>query len=256
MTDTNIPVTEDELHAYIDGELPAERRAAVEAWLSAHPDDAAKVASWRTIGAALHHQYGGVIDETVPPRLAIARLAQTPRRWLWGAVAATLLAFAIGGGVGWTAHGVAAAPADPVELLRNEAMAAHKLYIGEVRHPIEVAASEAHLLPWLSRRIGTTLRAPDLAAFDLKLLGGRLLPGPTRPAALVMYETPAGERITIYATPLKVPATGLLYKEADNAASVQWVAEDYGWVVSGPADKNRLKGVARATYEQMENRGK
>ena len=25
MTDTNIPVTEDELHAYVDNELPAER---------------------------------------------------------------------------------------------------------------------------------------------------------------------------------------------------------------------------------------
>ena len=40
MTDHNIPVTEDELHAYVDNELPVERRAAVEAWLAAHPDDA------------------------------------------------------------------------------------------------------------------------------------------------------------------------------------------------------------------------
>ena len=29
MTDKNIPVTEDELHAYIDNELPAERRGDV-----------------------------------------------------------------------------------------------------------------------------------------------------------------------------------------------------------------------------------
>ena len=29
MTNSKIPVTEDELHAYVDNELPAERRAAV-----------------------------------------------------------------------------------------------------------------------------------------------------------------------------------------------------------------------------------
>ena len=37
MTDSKIPVTEDELHAYIDNELPPERRGDVEAWLAAHP---------------------------------------------------------------------------------------------------------------------------------------------------------------------------------------------------------------------------
>ena len=72
-----------------------------------------------------------------------------------------------------------------VEAFTNDALAAHRLYIGEVRHPIEVRAAEAHLLPWLSRRIGTTMRAPDLSAFDLTLLGGRLLPGAHGPAALV-----------------------------------------------------------------------
>ena len=39
MTDTDIPVTEDELHAYVDGELPADRRAAVDAWIAAHPKE-------------------------------------------------------------------------------------------------------------------------------------------------------------------------------------------------------------------------
>ncbi len=43
MTNQKIPVTEDELHAYVDNELPAERRGDVEAWLSTHPDDAERV---------------------------------------------------------------------------------------------------------------------------------------------------------------------------------------------------------------------
>src|SRR3954451_2735386 len=40
MIERKIPVTEDELHAYVDNELPAERRDDVEAWLAAHPGDA------------------------------------------------------------------------------------------------------------------------------------------------------------------------------------------------------------------------
>ena len=36
MVDHNTTVTEDELHVYVDGELPADRREAVETWLSNH----------------------------------------------------------------------------------------------------------------------------------------------------------------------------------------------------------------------------
>jgi anti-sigma factor RsiW len=45
MTDPKISITEDELHAYVDNELPTERRGDVEAWLAVHPDDAARVRS-------------------------------------------------------------------------------------------------------------------------------------------------------------------------------------------------------------------
>jgi len=57
MTDRTIPVTEDELHAYVDGELPAERRNDVEAWLHAHPDDAERVQSWRAMAETLHARW-------------------------------------------------------------------------------------------------------------------------------------------------------------------------------------------------------
>src|ERR1700704_1821471 len=110
MTDRNIPVTEDELHAYVDNELPAERRSDVEAWLASHPDDAARVQSWRAMAEALHAGYDPVIDEAVPKRLEIERLVRQPRKWVYGAIAATLAAFIIGGGVGWLVRGVTSSP--------------------------------------------------------------------------------------------------------------------------------------------------
>src|SRR5271154_2762974 len=80
MTDTKIPVTEDELHAYVDNELPAERLGDIEAWLAAHPDDAERVQSWRTMAEALHARYDDVAYEAVPKRLEIERRGEPPRQ--------------------------------------------------------------------------------------------------------------------------------------------------------------------------------
>ena len=60
MTDRHSPVTEDELHAFVDGELPADRRDAVEAWLASHPEDAALVAAWRKQAELIRSRYGAV----------------------------------------------------------------------------------------------------------------------------------------------------------------------------------------------------
>ncbi|MGE3146235.1 MAG: anti-sigma factor [Pseudorhodoplanes sp.] len=256
MTNSQIPVTPDELHAYVDGELPPDRLEAVLAWLAAHPEDAALVAGWRAQADSIRARYGAVANEPVPARLGIDRVLRNGKSWRGVAAAAVVAAFLGGGVAGWMAHGAAAAPAAlaPLERLTAEAMAAHKLYINEVRHPIEVGATEAHLVPWLSRRVGTQLRAPDLASFDLKLLGGRLLPGVAGPAALFMYESGNGERLTIYCSKLGEERTPLIFREHGNVASVQWIEGGYAYVVSGPADKARLKNVARATYLQLENR--
>jgi anti-sigma factor RsiW len=254
MVDNNTPVTEDELHVYVDGELPADRCEAVEVWLSNHPDDAARVAAWRAQAEAIRARYGGVVDEPVPDRLTLQRITRKQRSWGTVAAAAAVAAFLVGGIAGWMARGASAAAPGEVGLFTAEALGAHRLYIGEVRHPIEVKAGEKHLLPWLSRRVGTTLRAPDLGAFDLKLLGGRLLPGVNGPAALFMYESASGERFTIYCSRLSAPRSAFRYDSNNNFGAVHWIEGGYGWVVSGPMDKPRLKSIANAAYDQIESR--
>src|SRR5437764_11181201 len=99
--DRESPVTEEELHAYVDGELPADRQAAVEAWLAAHPDDASRVSAWRAQSDAIKARYAGVALEPVPARLDLARLRRLERRWTRSAAAAAVAAFLIGGLLGW-----------------------------------------------------------------------------------------------------------------------------------------------------------
>jgi anti-sigma factor RsiW len=248
------PVTENELHLYVDGELPVGRREAVETWLADHPEDAARVASWREQAELIRSRYAHISDEPVPDKLKLAAIMRTPRSWGTVAAAAAIAAFLMGGIVGWVGRGASAAAPSEAEVFTSDAMVAHRLYISEVRHPIEVKAEEDHLLPWLSRRVGTTLRAPDLSAFGLKLLGGRLLPGVASPAALFMYEGGSGERYTIYCSKVDVAQTAFRYEDNTNFGSVRWIEDNFGWALSGPKDRDRLKSIASAAYDQIENR--
>jgi anti-sigma factor RsiW len=255
MTEPQIPVTEDELHAYVDDELPAERHGDVKAWLAAHPDDAARVQSWRTMADALHARYDQVADEAVPKRLDIERLVRPPRQWIYGTIAAALLAFIAGGGVGWLARGVAAAPS-VLQNLASDAIDAHRLYVVEVRHPVEVPGSERnHLQQWLTKRCGWDVRAPELAATGLTLVGGRLLPGPTGPASFLMYESASGERYTLYASRAKTDTAQMRYTAAENSGAMYWSEDGVGYVLSGPTDQNRLHQVAKLVYNQTEKNG-
>ena len=109
MVDHNTTVTEDELHVYVDGELPADRREAVETWLSGHPDDAVRVAAWRAQAEAIRARYGAVIHEPIPNRLALGKIMRDRRSWSTVAAAAAVVAFVIGGAAGWVARGASAA---------------------------------------------------------------------------------------------------------------------------------------------------
>ena len=261
MIDREFPVTEDELHAYVDGELPADRSETVGAWLAANPEQAALVAAWRAQADSIRARYGAVASEPVPERLQLDQIIKTDitygrargRSFAAMAAAAALVAFIAGGGAGWFAHGAASRSVSGTDIFAAEALDAYRLYVVEVRHPVEVPGSElAHLKQWLSKRIGHDLSIPDLSSMGLKLIGGRLLPGPTGAAAFYMYEGPSGERFTIYCAKSGGPETALQFRSAEQLASFTWVDDKIGYVVSGPADRERLEAVTKTVYEQID----
>jgi anti-sigma factor RsiW len=259
MTNNNLPVTEDELHAYVDGELPADRREAVASWLAAHPGEAATVAAWRAQAEAIRARYGSTVDEPVPARLKLDQIMRQSGgrgRSFAAVAAAAFIAFVAGGGAGWLARGAAAAPSN-VSTITADALEAHKLYVVEVRHPVEVPGSERpHLTQWLSKRLGYAQHIPDLQSIGLKLVGGRLLPGPRgEAAALYMYEGPSGERFTVYSSEAKAPQTALRFKTGDRFAAFYWVDDKHAYVVSGPAERARLERISKMVYEQVDKSG-
>src|SRR5947209_13849417 len=255
MVDRERTVSEEELHAYVDGAIAGGECAVIEKWLENHPDDAARVAAWRAQADAIRARYGAVAGEPVPPRFDLDRLTRADRKWSRLAAAAALLAFVVGGLAGWFGRTAWDGNA-PSAVVTAEALDAHKLYVVEVRHAVEVPGSEAdHLSQWLSRRVGYGVRPPDLGSSGLQLVGGRLLPSPAGPAAaFFMYEALSGERFTVYCRRAKAPESALRYRATGAVGSFSWVGDDVAFVVSGPADRARLQKVAEAVYEQVENR--
>ena len=108
---------------------------------------------------------------------------------------------------------------------------------------------------WLSKRLGAELRIPDLQSIGLKLVGGRLLPGPTGAAAFYMYEGQSGERYTIYCSKAGVGQTALRYKSGDGLGAFYWVDDQVAYAVSGPADREKLEQVTKSVYEQVDRTG-
>ena len=63
-------VTPEEIAAFADGQLPAERQAAMRDAMAADPELAKQVERHRALAARLSKHYAPVLDERVPDRLA------------------------------------------------------------------------------------------------------------------------------------------------------------------------------------------
>lgn len=243
------PISEHDLHAYVDNQLDAERRAQVEAYLAVQPDAAAFVQDLRLQNRLLHETYDTVLNEPVPLAMGTA-LRRQHFSLAW---AASVAALAIGLVAGWTAHDMTQ-PSPGPSLFAERALRAHLLYASEKRHPVEVPAEqEAHLVAWLSKRLDVPIRAPALNAHGFSLLGGRLLPGEEGPLAQLMYESADGERLTLVVRRAGRDSGSTRFQvlEQNGNSVFYWIDRDYGYALSGSVGKNRMMEVARAVDAQL-----
>ena len=242
------PTTEVELHAYVDGALSESDRAEVEAWLASHPEDAERLRAYGEQNALLRSFYNPVLEEPVPATL----LAVHPRAWRGYAVAAGI--FALGIGLGWFVRGMLVTPQIVPAPLARQAAIAHIVYSPEVRHPVEVTADdEEHLVRWLSKRLGTALKAPKLAPLGYELVGGRLLSGPQGPVAHFMYQDARGQRLTLYVSRQRGEPrdTAFRFSQEERVSVFYWVDGNFGYALSGEVRRDQLLKVADVVYKQL-----
>ena len=271
--DTRPGTTDDELHAWLDGRLADEQRRAVDARLEMDPVACATLAAYRRQAEALRALHRPMLDEPVPPSLdaAAQRLADASQRasqwWRWGGMAAT---FALVFATGWLAHGqwqdhrgpgvAALTSRGTAQEFVRQASLAHAVYAPEVRHPVEVGAvQQEHLVQWLSKRLARPLKVPDLSAQGYALVGGRLLPGEHGARAQFMYQTPGGERVTLYLGALETGAdaaarqeTAFSFSASGPVPGFYWVDQGFGYALTGPLSRDRLLQLAQSVYRQLQ----
>ncbi|MGE5337552.1 MAG: anti-sigma factor family protein [Gemmatimonadota bacterium] len=245
-------IEENELHAYVDGQMPASERERFEALLR---DDAAARDSARAYLAqneALHAAFDGVLAE--PHALHLPE--STAHGWTRGplAIAATLL---LGIGIGFISRGLLTAQSAPLAAFAHQAVLAYVAYVPEVRHPVEVPAQEEqHLVAWLSKRLSVPLRAPQLDAAGYRLLGGRLLPAASSagdaPVALLMYENPKGKRLSLLVRrEADNKDTAFRFTEEGSTRVFYWIDGPCGYALAGDVDREELLRLSRLVYQQL-----
>lgn len=250
------PVIEEELHGLADGRLKAARRSDVEAWLATHPEEAGQVSAWRSQNALLHLAYDKVLDAPLPARLLDA--ARRSDRYSTRRFAATIAWLALGGIMGFFVRGEVPRLTATQSLLPHQAALAHAVYSPEVRHPVEVGADqEAHLVAWLSKRLGAALKPPHLEDVGYALLGGRLLPGAGNGDAVAqfMYQDAHGARLTLYvrndAGAANTRETAFRFAREGKIGVFYWLDGRFGYALSGEAEKPELLRIATIVYRQL-----
>lgn len=259
MTAAPFAIDTDALHAYADGQLSEEQRAAVLAYLAAHPDAAALVANWQRQNEALSALFAPVAKEPVPARLspytAAAQARRERRTWLRG-VAAAALVLVVSGSAGWYLRGALWTEEPAADRLVDQALVAHALYIKEKTHAVEVAADAPNLMAWLSNRIATPIDAPNLTEQGFTFLGGRLLPGydaqSNGPAAQLMYQNAAAQRVTLYITgPLPDKKEVWKLENRDGVEAYYWASDKVTCTIVSDMNEADVKTLGKKVFEQL-----
>lgn len=250
-----ISPTEQDLHAYLDGELPPGRYAAVEEYLGRNPLEAQRLKAYRSDGEAiaklfiradqivLRRSHPSVTSTPTPPaRRAIFPGAWSPRAWQ---VAAAVILFVFAASWGLLRQGNVDASDSK---FGTDAATAHLL----ATDPAPTThASLDEISKFLSAGVNghVELRNPD---GDYHLVDSRFVTTPSGRAGQLTFRGPDQSIITMYLeprrgskdTPFRPVATG-----HSELTTLVWTDDEIACAVTGALPPERLEQLARALYE-------
>ena len=244
---TDRPITEEDLHAYVDGGLDDARMAAVGGYLADHPEIAETLAAYSADRGTLRDALRPLAEAPIPPTLDVRRLleARRGRSDAWRLPVAASLALAAGLAGGWGMRGMAV-PQNGVAALAREAAENYRVYANDAKRPVEIAAAdEPKLVEWVSDRLQRRVVPPNLTAAGFRLLGGRLVTTPHGPAAMFLYEGAKSERLAVMVRPMANDKTTRMSEHGDHGVGgVAWADKGLGYSLVGWASARELHPIA------------
>lgn len=243
-------ISEDDLLRFVDGELTKERHSQIETYLADHPDLAARVAEDRAVATNLRRAFDGLATQITAPSPALT--PHRPRPAYLAMAASLVAALALGGVIGWAVRPVS--DPQPQSSFLADAFAAHRTFVVEVAHPVEVTAKDkGHLATWLSNRLGRPFVVPDLRVAGLALMGGRLLPSAQEPAAQLMYQDQAGARVTLYLRRGNDRDPSFRFEQTATEQAFYWSDTEFGYALTGSLTRERLLDIAHLLQAQFQS---
>ena len=270
MTEDLNTVSEDDLHAYVDGFVTPRERERIEQWLESNPARAEEVRQWQAQAVDLRALFAGYAHSDTNDRALLSKrrndLPQSDpdkgKRSATGhlrAIAAGLALFAAGALTGLYAPSLISADGgnqsiETADSLPRQAQSAFLVYASEVRHAVEVGADEqSHLATWLGKRLEHPLSIPDLSSLGFSLVGGRLLPVNGKAGAMFMYEDGTGRRLTVLlGRNDDNRETSFRIDSVDGVETFYWIDGPIGYAVTGEVPRSLLQQVADECYRQFD----
>jgi anti-sigma factor RsiW len=254
---SGLPLSDEDVNAYADNQMSAERATRVAAVLERDPTLSARIAAIRLQNTQLRDAFDPWLAEVLPRELIAlatqprAQRARSRRAWPALAVAASLV---IGVAIGWLVRGeMLQLEGTPVTFPRQAALT-HALYATDANRPVEIWANdEEPMVRWLSKRLSFPLHAPNLNGVGFALVGGRLVAGNEKPGALFMYENADKQRISLLVRKDAEHSreTAFRYAQEDGVGVFYWIDDACGYALSGNLDKAQLLSIARVVYGQL-----
>lgn len=257
MNEPGSPLGEEDLHAYVDGRLDAERRDAVDRYLRNLLDVAASIPTDRSQRDALREAFGAYAVSPTPPHLNLTRLVEERlrrRRASWRVAAAILPARGVGAGGGFW---FGSRPLTGIGAIAEEAATSYIVYAVDQHRPVEIPADQRNVMTrWLSNRLNRQVAPSDLSAAGNELLGGRLVASPHGAAALFVHENAHQKRLIAYVRAMAEPDETTAIKAADgnDLDGCAWIEQGIGYSLVAKEDYAHILELSRDVRQELASR--
>jgi anti-sigma factor RsiW len=272
------PVSEVELHGFVDGDLDRGRREAVQAFLAASPADAARVETWRRQNETIRAAFAPVETEPLPWSLPLAP----------GAEGAAASGHAAGGQAEarasyswrarWFARLIGLSFASGALLAGSAAYLAGFVNAPEAAPPSPEGATPAGMNETFVTRAMAALRAfeppraaapspstegpgqdtaapilPNLPMEGLTLSGVRAMPGEQGQMSCLVYERPDGANIALCVEKAGDPGESVPRVSGNfPSAAIHWRQKGANYALVGALPEAALRSLADAVHAQVE----
>lgn len=279
------PVSESELHGFVDGDLEPGRREAVRSFLANSPADAARVQAWRRQNEAIRAAFASIENEpmhvpwpAVPaavgaggPTNASGETSQAaafvlPWRQQWAAsliaVAFVFGALLAAGGTYFVdrlsmSDGVPASSDNGATARTDEALVSRTISALLAFAPAPAAGKDAaaRLAPngGTSRQEGTALILPNLASRGLKLAGVRVVPSELGEMLCMFYAKSESVNVALCVERSDDPSDTVTRRSGKfPSAAVYWRQNGADYALAGALTEAELQKLAEEIRAEVE----